>query len=561
MIAFGVFISSLTESVVTASAISFIGLLIMMLIEPISNSFGGSISKVLNWFSIFSRYDDITKGIFSLNAVIYYLSFAAVFIFLTIRIIEKRRWHNNVKYSFNSLMLVILVIVIAIIVNLLAGQNPIKFDLSSNRLYSIGDTTKAIIGKLNKDVVIYGLFDDEKINNDYKRVDELLSKYENNSKNHITVRYVDPDKNTRIIKQLDPDGSLELKKNDFVVISGNKLKKLSYEDLFQIKVDQSFSQYAAASQAEQSFTGAIKYVTSDITNVIYFAEDNGEDNLQSSYKTFKSSLEKNNFVIKSVNLDAVKEIPKDTSVLVFLSPERDLAISEKDKVSEFLNNGGKAVFLFNSISSDPAFTQFDAIIKEYDLSLNYDRVKENDETKHLPDDPYSLILDVESNEIIPLEFSGMLMDNARSINILKNEKKEIKVAPLIKTSNTSIGEQIDKTKGKDNEGPLNLAVAAESKATLKPSQIIVLGSSVFLNESTKQKYFSYFSTGNYFFISALNWTQDKSSDVIIGAKSLNSGKISISQFSANIIGFFVIGVIPVSILGYGLAVWLKRRNL
>lgn len=92
MISFGVFASSLTENQVTASIVSFVGLLIMMITQPLGAAVGGDISKVLNWFSIFSRYDDLNRGILGLNTIIYYLSFIAVFLFLTIRVIEKRRW-------------------------------------------------------------------------------------------------------------------------------------------------------------------------------------------------------------------------------------------------------------------------------------------------------------------------------------------------------------------------------------------------------------------------------------------------------------------------------------
>ncbi|OPY58389.1 MAG: ABC-2 family transporter protein [Pelotomaculum sp. PtaU1.Bin035] len=95
MISFGVFISSLTENQVAASIISFVCLLIMMIIQPLGNSVGGDVSKALNWFSIFSRYDDLNRGILGVDTIIYYLSFVFVFLFLTIRVIEKRRWSRG----------------------------------------------------------------------------------------------------------------------------------------------------------------------------------------------------------------------------------------------------------------------------------------------------------------------------------------------------------------------------------------------------------------------------------------------------------------------------------
>lgn len=94
-VSFGVFASSLTESQVIAAIIGIVGLLVMFLAGSISSSIGGIISKVLSWFSLLTRYDDFSKGILGLGPIVYYLSFVAVFLFLTIRVIEKRRWSQG----------------------------------------------------------------------------------------------------------------------------------------------------------------------------------------------------------------------------------------------------------------------------------------------------------------------------------------------------------------------------------------------------------------------------------------------------------------------------------
>jgi len=54
--------------------------------------FDGLIAKVLAWFSLLKRYNDFTLGILNLSPIIYYISFCGAFVFLTVRVIEKRRW-------------------------------------------------------------------------------------------------------------------------------------------------------------------------------------------------------------------------------------------------------------------------------------------------------------------------------------------------------------------------------------------------------------------------------------------------------------------------------------
>ncbi|HHY81217.1 MAG TPA: ABC transporter permease [Clostridiales bacterium] len=54
--------------------------------------YNGLIGKVLSWFSLLSRYEDFSLGIFSISPIIYYISFSGVFVFLTVRMLEKKRW-------------------------------------------------------------------------------------------------------------------------------------------------------------------------------------------------------------------------------------------------------------------------------------------------------------------------------------------------------------------------------------------------------------------------------------------------------------------------------------
>lgn len=92
-IAVGLFISSLTESQVIAGVFTFASLLMIYFISWFESSVNSVIiKKILNWFSLFSRYNEFQNGILNIQSVIYYLSFIFVFLFLTVRVIDKRRY-------------------------------------------------------------------------------------------------------------------------------------------------------------------------------------------------------------------------------------------------------------------------------------------------------------------------------------------------------------------------------------------------------------------------------------------------------------------------------------
>jgi ABC-2 type transport system permease protein len=53
----------------------------------------GFLQKFLGWFSLNRRYQYFTMGLLKIDSLIYYITFCGLFLFLTVRLIEKRRWN------------------------------------------------------------------------------------------------------------------------------------------------------------------------------------------------------------------------------------------------------------------------------------------------------------------------------------------------------------------------------------------------------------------------------------------------------------------------------------
>jgi ABC-2 type transport system permease protein len=92
-IAIGIFISSLTESQLVAAiatlAINVALFLFDYAYELINLDW---IKGIIYWISIYRRYNTFYVGVFSVADFFYYISAAAIFIFLTVRVLEKKRW-------------------------------------------------------------------------------------------------------------------------------------------------------------------------------------------------------------------------------------------------------------------------------------------------------------------------------------------------------------------------------------------------------------------------------------------------------------------------------------
>ena len=94
-IAIGLFVSSLTENQLTA-AIGTIAIIIVLLAIGLVNSLIPSnyaIRFVFDAISIFTRFQNFTNGIFDVASFVYYISVAAVFLYLTMRIYDRRRYN------------------------------------------------------------------------------------------------------------------------------------------------------------------------------------------------------------------------------------------------------------------------------------------------------------------------------------------------------------------------------------------------------------------------------------------------------------------------------------
>ncbi len=92
-IAVGLFISSLTENQLSAAVITVATIAVMLLIGVFSDSIRVQwIRAVIDWISVLNRFDRFAYGLFDFSALLYYLSITGIFLFLTVRVYEKRRW-------------------------------------------------------------------------------------------------------------------------------------------------------------------------------------------------------------------------------------------------------------------------------------------------------------------------------------------------------------------------------------------------------------------------------------------------------------------------------------
>ena len=205
-LAVGLFLSSLTESVVIAAVLSF-GVLFLGYIMPgISNlltSTGTSavttaIARVLSCFDMVGRFDTLSSGYLELEAVVYYLTAIILALFCTAQVIQKRRYSvvsgGGIRLGTYSVSGIAAAVAVAVVVNLGLNYVPEQyssFDLTQNSLYTLTEETKTFLAGLSEDVTVYVLAEEGAGDADLEKTLERM----NDQSGHVKVTYVSPAKN------------------------------------------------------------------------------------------------------------------------------------------------------------------------------------------------------------------------------------------------------------------------------------------------------------------------------------------------------------------------------
>ena len=467
---------------------------------------------------------------------------------------------KHIKNGSYTMVMSVIFIAVVIVINMIVSTIPSKYseiDISSQKLYSIGDETKKMLKDLEKDVTIYQIAqsgsEDENIAN-------LLKKYEDESK-HIKVEQKDPVVNPKFVSQYTSD---DLSANSLIVVCGDRNKVIDYNNMYETSMDyQTYSSQTTGFDGEGQITSAIGYVTSENLPVLYTVEGHGEKDMDSSVK---EDIEKANMDIKSLNLLTEGSVPDDADCLFIDSPSTDFSSDEKDAIIEYLENGGKAMIFSDYTTED--MPNFDAILENYGVQRVDGVVFEGDNQHYAMQMPYYLVPTINSTDASSETASAgyyVLVPYAQGIKQLEDVRDTVKIESILTTSDpayskTDLNSQTIEQEDGDVEGPFDLGVSiTESLDDDKETQIVYYSTSNLMDSQTNQMV----SGGNEKLImESLKWMTDteESASVSIPSKSLEVSYLTITDYDAAFWKICTIALIPGIFLVIGFVVWIKRRK-
>ncbi|MDR3239608.1 MAG: GldG family protein [Clostridiales bacterium] len=472
------------------------------------------------------------------------------------------------KYGSFSTLMILFVIAIMVIVNLLADQLKLTFDMSANKQYSLSEDSIKIARELTQDVTITALARTGEEGRMFEEAvgpltfQRLLDEYAKSS-SHIQLVYKDPYLYPAFVTQYAKDGE-PIPINSVIVESGSLFKVIQANDMISTDFDyQNYSTYVKSIDIEPRVTNAINYVTSGASATAYTVSGSDELPLQD---TLRSQLELANFEIKDVNL-VTSEIPEDCTILFVTQPSRDWTASAAENVKTFLQNDGRAVFCVGAFGQE--YPNLDSVLSSYGVRMGQYIVAENDPSHYAGNNRIYLLSDFAPHDITqPLLDKNYMPLLVQSSGVEKTElkKSSITIEPLLTTSKQAYGKtnpntQTIEKEPDDQDGPFDLAVAiTDAYATDEEhtTKIIFIANPTIIDESVNT---AIRGVNWDFLINAMNWLQDKADTVSILPKTPETAEqLTMSSMQVLVLSMFSSIILPLIILGAGLTVWLRRRH-
>jgi ABC-2 type transport system permease protein len=92
-IAIGILISSMTENQIVAAILTYAVMILLLTLGDIANMLPlPFLASALYWLSFETKYNAFVSGVVSLDNILFFISVTVVCLFMTTRVLEKRRW-------------------------------------------------------------------------------------------------------------------------------------------------------------------------------------------------------------------------------------------------------------------------------------------------------------------------------------------------------------------------------------------------------------------------------------------------------------------------------------
>jgi ABC-type uncharacterized transport system involved in gliding motility auxiliary subunit len=451
---------------------------------------------------------------------------------------------RQARYGSNAVLFSLAFVGILVVLNFMVYANPIKLDLTEDKLYSLSPETIQILDGLEEQVKIFGFYSVNMFSS-RENIRPLLDQYHLNSKGMLDYEFIDPDEDPIMAQQLNiiRDGSL-------VITLGETSEVIDIA-------------------SEEEITAALYRVLHPQEHKLYFVVGHGERDIYGTdefgFSELARSLESKNVQFENLNLLSEGNIPEDASALVIGVPMAQFLETEIELISEYMQDAGSLIVLFEPMPPS-------AEENETTLLENYLRAEWGIDPLN------NIVVDMSSNQPFygvstyyadhPItQNMGNLYSyfpTAKSLKILNNQEPSVIRTELVLTGERSWGEtdwaaieeqgQLEFNEDDEEGGPLPLIVSAED--SVQNSRILAFGDSDFV---TNLFFYQY---GNRdLFLYSIDWIVGEEQLISLTPKQTTSRYVlPPTNQVLGMVFLITIVLIPGVVIVAGVSTWWQRRK-
>ncbi|MDY2921265.1 MAG: GldG family protein [Eubacterium sp.] len=451
----------------------------------------------------------------------------------------------------------VLVLAIVVVVNLVAGKMNLTVDLSSDKIYTLTDSTKKLTEGLKEDVTIYYMC---QAGQETDAIEKVLDQYDKLS--HVSVEEKDPIVYPNFSKQYTDE---TITGNDIIVVNAkeNRSKFVAYSDMVQSSMDYSTYSQSTTLDAEGQITAAIQSVTTTDSKKVYYTQGHGEQTLDTE---FTSLLSKANMTATEWKSQAAQTVPSDCDLVLMNGPAYDLSQDEYNLLNQYMQKGGRMILFLNATAdSQPRLKK---LMKNYGLNAVDGYVVDSTQC-YSSQYPTILAPTVGSHDITKdASDTQTLIMNAVGMTTGKSDRDTLTVTSLLDTSDSSFS-RTDKTASSlekidsDIQGPFSVAAIAtetvkDKDNNEKQAQFIVFGSYTFQDQTFIGS--NQFGNRSILLNTLSQITGSETSSLAIPARSLDTQTVTIQASDRVYYTTLLVVVVPLLLLAAGFIIWNRRRK-
>ncbi len=290
------------------------------------------------------------------------------------------RGQTKQRYSIFINLLIILAIMA--IVNFLAADYFIRFDLTENKTYSVTRSTKKILRRLD-DLVSIKVYCSKKLPPQLEQlareIRDTLEEYEAYARGNLQIEWIDPAE--------DEEEKAKVRRLGIPQLTANIIEKDKHQviniylgiGIFYADRKEIIPAIQSVSNLEYELTSAILKVMTGQLRKIYFLSGHNEHDINNDYSTLRSALS-NNYEVSTIDTSKGQQVPEDVDTLMVAGPT-ELAERDKYEVDQFLMKGKNVFFLIDSIHINqqvsmpiPRKHKLDDMLTHYGIKLKPDLV-------------------------------------------------------------------------------------------------------------------------------------------------------------------------------------------